>query len=180
RLVSKLGTKAGDPQSARKWLVNWLLNPASHNPRTLMPNVQFTEADADDGAAWLLAQKSDYPGVPVEPADRETLKALARVWLEKSLTRRQLKDVLEEMGGFKPDELATKPADADEHLLAGPLDDDKLKMFIGKKAINNLGCYGCHQIPGFEAAKPIGTALNEWGKKDPERIAFEDAPAFVH
>src|SRR5439155_1626805 len=50
----------------------------------------------------------------------------------------------------------------------------------GKKAINNLGCYGCHTIPGFETTKPIGTALNEWGKKDPERIAFEDSPAYVH
>ena len=34
-------------------------------------------------------------------------------------------------------------------------------------------------MPGFETAKPIGTALNDWGKKDPERLAFEDADAYV-
>jgi cytochrome c2 len=34
-------------------------------------------------------------------------------------------------------------------------------------------------VPVFEQAKPIGTALNDWGKKDPERLAFEDAGAFA-
>src|SRR5262249_22376161 len=56
---------------------------------------------------------------------------------------------------------------------------DDLKWYIGKKSISRLGCYGCHDLPGFELAKPIGTALNDWGKKDPERLAFEDAAAFV-
>jgi mono/diheme cytochrome c family protein len=183
RIISKLGTKPDDPQSARKWLINWLLSPTSHNPRTLMPYTQITEADADDIASWLLAQKSDFPRVHVEEPDLATLKALAQVWLEKSLTRRQIKTVLEEEQGFSEADLASRPADADERILGGSLAGQegvhKLKMFIGKKAINNLGCYGCHTIPGFETTKPIGTALNEWGKKDPERIAFEDSPAYV-
>jgi len=183
RLASKIGTKADDPSSGRKWLLNWLLNPTSHNPRTLMPYTQISEAEADDIASWLLAQKSDYPGVQVQEPDLATLKALAQVWLEKSLTRRQIKTVLEEEQGFSDADLVSRPADADERLLGGSLAGQdgvhKLKMFIGKKAINNLGCYGCHTIPGFETTKPIGTALNEWGKKDPERLAFEDSPAYV-
>ena len=61
----------------------------------------------------------------------------------------------------------------------GPITTDKLKWYIGKKSISRLGCYGCHDLPGFETAKPIGTALNDWGKKDPERLAFEDADAYV-
>jgi cytochrome c2 len=60
-----------------------------------------------------------------------------------------------------------------------PIDDDKLQMYVGKKAITNMGCFGCHTIPGFEKAKPIGTALNEWGKKDPDRLAYEDAEKYV-
>ena len=56
---------------------------------------------------------------------------------------------------------------------------DKLEWYIGRKSINRLGCYGCHDVPGFETAKPVGTALNDWGKKDPERLAFEDADAYV-
>ena len=39
RLASKLGTRAGDTESARKWLVQWLLNPKNHSPRTKMPSV---------------------------------------------------------------------------------------------------------------------------------------------
>src|SRR5205807_1234025 len=42
-----------------------------------------------------------------------------------------------------------------------------------------LGCFGCHDIPGFESSKPIGTPLNDWGKKDAERLAFEDVVAYV-
>ena len=30
-----------------------------------------------------------------------------------------------------------------------------------------------------QAAKPIGTALNEWGKKDGDRLAFEDSEAYI-
>src|SRR5262249_13742429 len=73
--------------------------------------------------------------------------------------------------------------DADELRLASSRADeswpDKLKWYVGRKAITQLGCYACHDIPGFEYAKPIGTPLNEWGKKDAERIAFEDAIAYV-
>ena len=35
-----------------------------------------------------------------------------------------------------------------------------------------MGCFGCHTIPGFENAKPIGTALNDWGIKLPARLDF--------
>src|SRR5439155_23258360 len=66
-----------------------------------------------------------------------------------------------------------------DHELKGPLDDHKLMWYIGRKAITRQGCFGCHEIPGFAAAKPIGTPLNDWGKKDPERLAFEDIVAFV-
>ena len=38
--------------------------------------------------------------------------------------------------------------------------------------ISRLGCFGCHTIPGFENAKPIGTALNDWGIKLPARLDF--------
>jgi hypothetical protein len=42
-----------------------------------------------------------------------------------------------------------------------------------------MGCYACHHIPGYENAKPIGVALNDWGKKAPDRLAFEDIEAFL-
>jgi mono/diheme cytochrome c family protein len=188
RLAAKLGTKAGDPQTARAWLVRWILNPSAHNPRTYMPapfhadDPQTALQDANDIAAWLLSRPvapEDRNFAPVEPADMETLKNLARVWLQKSLTRREMKTVLDEGKGFSKEAIENKPADADERFLEGELTSDKLMMYVGKKAINNYGCFACHNVPGFESAKPIGTGLNDWGKKDPERIAFEDSEHFV-
>ena len=76
-------------------------------------------------------------------------------------------------------DLAGLADDADERQLAAPLDDQKLKWYIGRKAISRLGCFGCHDIPGFAASKPVGTQLNDWGRKDPQRLAFEDVVAFV-
>ena len=49
--------------------------------------------------------------------------------------------------------------------------DDKL-LYLGERTISRLGCFGCHTIPGFENAKPIGTALNDWGVKNPARLEF--------
>ena len=45
-------------------------------------------------------------------------------------------------------------------------------MFLGEKTISRLGCFGCHNIPGFENAKPIGTPLNGWGIKSPTKLDF--------
>ena len=62
---------------------------------------------------------------------------------------------------------------------AGPGDQHSERWHAGKKAITRLGCFGCHDIPGFEMAKPIGTPLNDWGKKNPDTLAFEDVLAYV-
>ena len=39
--------------------------------------------------------------------------------------------------------------------------------------------YGCHDIPGFEDAKSIGTGLADWGRKDPGKLAFEHINEFL-
>src|SRR5262249_32691339 len=78
--------------------------------------------------------------------------------------------------------LESFPRDAEERALnatQGGVSKESMQWYIGKKAIGRLGCYGCHDIPGFETAKPIGTGLNDWGKKDADRLAFEDAESFV-
>src|SRR5262249_6403121 len=37
QVSGKLGTKAGDPKTARRWLVQWLKDPHVHSPRSYMP-----------------------------------------------------------------------------------------------------------------------------------------------
>jgi cytochrome c2 len=36
---------------------------------------------------------------------------------------------------------------------------------MGERAISKYGCFGCHEIPGFENANPIGIELSEEGSK---------------
>jgi mono/diheme cytochrome c family protein len=100
------------------------------------------------------------------------------------MTRLDAEEILQKQGnarqGLPKERVEPLPRDADERELANPLTDDKLKWYIGRKAITRLGCFGCHEIPGFATAKPIGTPLNDWGKKDPERLAFEDIDAYVN
>jgi len=181
RLASKLGS-AGNPEAGRKWLVQWLMDPKVHSPRTLMPVTHLTINEANDIASWLLAQQAkpdaEWDALTVGPADRETLTAMTRNYLRKAgLTTREIEAVLKD--GFTKDQLAYRADDADEQELAAPLDDGKLMNYVGKKAIGNLGCFGCHNIPGFDNAKPIGVNLQDWGVKDPDRIAYEDAENYV-
>jgi cytochrome c2 len=188
RIAAKLGTKPGDEASARRWLVQWILNPSFHFPRTRMPITHLTPSEANDVASWLLSQQvKDWPNAEtpnVAKPDLQTLQNLATVYLSRSYTRSEVERFVKE--GISAKELKDmgKPLDSDERELETTPDfaksiENKLKMYVGKKAIGQLGCFGCHDIPGFEAAKPIGTPLNDWGKKDPERLAFEDVSAYA-
>lgn len=186
RIREKL-TPAAEGATPRAWLVQWIMNPMIYHPRTRMPVTHLSVQDANDIATFLLTDKSisesglQDPGTPV----MKDLVALARVYLAKApgVTRGDLDTFLPADGrntGIPATRLDAMPRDADERALAeGGVNEDSLKWYIGRKAIGRLGCYGCHDIPGFETAKPIGTGLNDWGRKDPARIAFEDGQTYA-
>jgi mono/diheme cytochrome c family protein len=141
-------------------------------------------AEADAVAAWLMSQPvNDWNQKNIDAPTPQTLTELARVYLLKApgMTRSDVDEALTRDGDKWKGLADVKyfPADADERELAGPVDTNKLEWYIGRKAINRLGCFACHDIPGFAAAKPIGTQLNDWGKKDAERLAFEDIASYV-
>jgi cytochrome c2 len=46
------------------------------------------------------------------------------------------------------------------------------RVACGEKLIANYGCFGCHQIDGFENYAPIAPELNGWAKKDLTQIDF--------
>ncbi len=188
RLAAKLGIDSKGTD-ARRWLLQWILNPNVHHPRTRMPITQLSKEDATDIADWLLSQKvEDWKEEdPAAEPRMKDLKALTRVYLLKApgITREEVQQFLggedDKMPEGIPDSwLRSVAPDAEEHRLAkSTIKPKDLKWYVGKKAITRLGCFGCHDTPGFDQAKPIGVALNDWGKKDPERLAFEDAPAFL-
>ncbi|HZT79344.1 MAG TPA: c-type cytochrome, partial [Gemmataceae bacterium] len=175
RLAAKL--KDGKGEATRPWLVQWIMNPKVYHPRTRMPVTHLSAADAAAVADWLLAQPTDWKGDDVAKPSADTLKELVRLPLEKMLTRQDVDDGF--LKSSFDEHFKHLKWDADERALLGGLTEDKMLWYAGKRAINRLGCFGCHSIPGFESAKPIGTPLNDWGKKDPERLAFESVVGYV-
>jgi cbb3-type cytochrome oxidase cytochrome c subunit len=200
KLVPNALDNPGQREAARKWLIQWIVDPHVHSPRSRMPVTHLTPHEAADIAAWLF-NPGPVPGVSEafaekvpEPAKNE-LHALAKVYLTRMLSERDLKTFLagmsdEQLAKFRKDSkdvsdewrlILNDVAEDEKTLLVNDVkSEDSLKFYLGKKAVGRLGCYGCHDIPGFEAAKPIGVALNDWGKKPADRLAFEDIKNFFN
>ncbi len=49
---------------------------------------------------------------------------------------------------------------------------EKKNVFLGSRLVARYGCFACHDIHGFETAKPIGTELSEWGAKPVDKLDF--------
>lgn len=204
QLPAKLGEGKGkdDPQAFR-WLVNWLQHPQRHSPRTRMPVTHLTNQEAADIAAWLLSQPPqdlgpEWAQLQVPEPSLDTLKQLARVYLIRNLAPHEVDQFFtgelverDEHGQIRRDDrgavlgpLNKLPLEDQELGLqiaqaGGKVDAQQLTWYLGKKAIGRLGCFGCHDIPGFDHAKPIGVNLQDWGRKDPSRLAFEDSDHFI-
>ncbi len=186
-LRDKLGEK-GD-----RWLYHWIMDPTSYHSRTLMPNTQLEPKQAADIVAWLLGDGAvppgdDWAGVQVKPLETDTLQKLARVYLDKALLKSKAAEAAAK--GLNQADVAGLRGDADERILVNDppagsavamLKDhnERLQYYVGRKTIGRYGCYACHDIPGFETTKPIGTPLNDWGRKEADRLAFENILSYV-
>ncbi|MFM8734470.1 MAG: PDZ domain-containing protein [Pirellulales bacterium] len=203
--LSRIGAKAASHPEGRRWLYSWLREPSRYHPKTIMPNVLLepvqlpdgTLSDpADDATEYLMASGRGWKpaeawmvetldgDVPFTMAsadalsaeDRQALDELALMYLKERFTATRAEQVLK--SGVSSEAVIQ----GDERMLVG-LDgagrDKALLAYVGKKTINKLACYSCHDIPGFEDGKPAGAALADWGRKDSSRIAFEQASHFV-
>jgi cytochrome c551/c552 len=203
--LSRVGGKlAGNPQG-RAWLYSWLREPARYHPKTIMPNVLLEPVTLADGsvsdpaadaveylmqsgpdwkpaAEWQVETLDGPRAFPMASAggmsgdERQALEELALMYLKERFPAARAAAVLAD--GLPP-ELAG--IQGDERMLAGlgQSRDASLLGYVGKKTLGKLACYSCHDIPGFEDAKPAGAALADWGRKDPSRIAFEQASHLV-
>ena len=68
---------------------------------------------------------------------------------------------------------------AKKNALTDQLLTERKLLYIGRKSIAKYGCYGCHDIPGFEDAKTIGTGLANWGRKETSKLAFEHITQYL-
>jgi len=203
--LSRIGGKAASLPQGRQWLYSWLREPSRYHPKTIMPNVLLEPVTLADGtvsdpaadateylmgsgrdwkpaADWKVETLEGETSFPMAAAgslsteERKALDELALMYLKERFTVVRAEQVLAAGVGD------ANAIQGDERMLVG-LDgadrDRRLLTYVGKKTINKLACYSCHDIPGFEDGKPAGAALADWGRKDPSRIAFEQVSHFV-
>jgi mono/diheme cytochrome c family protein len=147
------------------WLYAWVRNPKSYWHETKMPNLRLSETEAADVTAYLMSlKKDDFLARPRPALDPKLRDTIALEYLRAQYTVSQ----------------------ADEKLTA--MDDHARTLFLGEKTIGRYGCFGCHNISGFEKTSPIGVELTEEGSKLVERLDFgfeeekiaHTLPAWVH
>ena len=193
--LSKLGSKLGKA-TGKDWLADWLRDPTRYAPRTRMPDCSLSGRDmvgvterhaarslqADDSLSDPIADLTAYlltgdgwkpPALP--PLVEADLDQLVRGYLEETFPRSLAEGYLK--SGVPSD--AGQQARAGTEELAGPITREKKLRYVGQRAIARRGCYGCHDIPGFEAASPIGPELSDWGRKPESLLAFQRVHEFA-
>jgi cytochrome c2 len=195
-ISAKFNTEKG-----RQWLYSWVKEPNRYHVRTVMPDTfldPIAERDAQnqptgvvtdpaaDVVAYLLSVESDWnpENVPARnewnEEDRKALADLATMWLTSDAVPESRARKYLEGSGFEESQRARLKAD--ERLLIGLNDENRVERqleFVARRTIGKYGCFGCHDIPGFEDAKPIGTALVDWGRKETSKLAFENIHKFL-
>jgi cytochrome c551/c552 len=183
--LTGLGGKL-DTSKGKQWLYSWVREPNRYHSRTVMPNLFLEPIKGADGKTtdpaaditeYLLQSKSAQPdGKPWEPVkmpevDASALDDLVLTFLRAVFTEEQSKKYL--TTGIPEDRRAELKGD--EVVLVGinPLTAEKKLQYVGRRTISRLGCAGCHDIPSYEDAKPIGTGLADWGRKETSKLAFE-------
>jgi len=137
-------------KDSRDWIFAWIKDPKAWNPDTKMPNLRLSDEDAADLSEYLSRQKAPagFESGAIPEPDKASLDKISMYF---ETTTRSIVD-----------------AKAD---LAKMSQSQELS-YAGEKLIAHYGCFACHDIPGFEDAKPIGTELSEWGNKAPHRLDF--------
>ncbi|MEM8945614.1 MAG: hypothetical protein AAGD11_10565 [Planctomycetota bacterium] len=198
--LSRLGAKFKTEKGAL-WLYSWVKQPHRYHVRTKMPDLYLDPIaekgpdgkptgkvtdPAADLAVFLMSNETDWtPGdVPTGDWTADEISALTDLaveWLSSdAIPTARAKEFIQ--NGI-PDHLEPK-LKSDEKLLVKKLfkpatRQKQLTDYVARRTISKYGCFGCHDIPGYEDAKPIGAALAEWGRKDSSKLAFENIHKFL-
>ena len=142
--------------------------------RTKMPVVTLKAMPGDeetdpiaDVVEYLLNDTSDWESLYAEnKINEERLDELALKHLKKTFSTSVAEKAL--ASGIRESRRETLKGAEVELLVADELvegleelSQERKLLYIGNKSISKYGCYACHDIPGFEGAKPIGTALSD-------------------
>src|ERR1041385_7546552 len=126
----------------QNWIYNWVKDPAQVWPETKMPSLRLTDDEAANVAAYLSSLKNpQWEQKPLPQIDPSALDDITLELLRNNSTDIEAREKLKGMSA------------------------DQKNLFAGERLISRYGCFGCHNIPGFEKAQPIGTELTEAGSK---------------
>lgn len=135
-------------EQARAWLFDWLRNPTHYSDYTIMPRFRLTEQEALDVAAYLLEQTHPAYEPQHFDADEPMIDALL-INLQKN---------------------AISEGAARTRVAAMSLEEKQ--MDLGNRMIQHYGCFGCHQVSGFDSSLAVSANLSAYGRKDPHKLDF--------
>ena len=139
------------------WLYAWVRDPKQYFPDTNMPDLRLTDQEAADIVAYLMSSRDPaWEGLAVPAVDAGARDGLVTDYLQ-----------------------ATNTIEQSAARLAAMTEQDR-DVFLGQQTVLKYGCYGCHDIAGFESAKPIGTELTEEGSKPLHQFDFGHAHDVPH
>ncbi|MGB5173769.1 MAG: c-type cytochrome [Thermoanaerobaculia bacterium] len=142
------------------WLYSWIRNPRQYAPDTRMPVLRLTDKEAADITAYLMSSRDPaFEELELPEADQQVRDQMVLQYLRNNQTIEQ--------------SLATLQA-----MTTGERD-----VYLGFETIQKYGCWGCHDLAGFEIAKPIGVELTEEGSKPLHQFDFghvHDVPHTRH
>jgi cbb3-type cytochrome oxidase cytochrome c subunit len=142
--LSGLGSK-----TTFEWLYSWLKNPKHYWPDTRMPDLRLSDRETADAAAYLVSlRKPEFDATEIPELDTALLDDIVLGYLS---ARQPESYARAELGRMEPSE--------------------RLR-YLGQRIIQRYGCFGCHNIPGFEESLGIGTELTEWGSKLTHMLDF--------
>jgi cytochrome c551/c552 len=174
------------------WLYTWVKDPTRHSARTKMPDLylapegegeNYIDPAADIAAFLLQGGTTEFPALAPDP---QVIDELFALFARKSLTQANYDRMIAERAypgdpaAIKGDEIELARQEGDEGTISEEEWERRKLLYVGRRTVSFYGCYGCHDIPGFEEARPIGTALQDWGRKDTSKLAFEHIEEFLH
>lgn len=131
------------------WLANWVRDPRQVWAASKMPDLRLSDSEVADVTAYLSSLKNiEWEKKQAPQTDEKALDDVVFEFLRASSTEPKAKADLAAMN------------------------TDQKNVYAGEKLIGRYGCYGCHNVPGFETAQPIGTELTEAGSKLKSQLDF--------
>jgi len=124
------------------WLTYWIEDPTRYWHDTRMPKLRLSLLEAASIAQYLLTLKDEPKDAAQATAEEANLLSTAARRKEKIPCRVVAPDAV--------------------------LERDK----CGEKLIAFYGCFGCHNIAGFESYAPIAPELTGWAKKDTSKLDY--------